>query len=229
MSDNPNSTGTAAAGPGIPAWLSSPAKLPWDIALKIADLAAVPAAEREDCADSLRGLVWANSGCDSRSLSTKLSPALSQAADAARALQAAVCNLSNHDREWLQGFACYDVPHVQELLRTLPRTTSRLATLLGTAIGRYSPSDHIVPAGPKKRGRKQGTVNDPAFHRIVDGVLLCVFVAGGELTLDKNFKTGTLIEVLNVLRPYLPKGVIPNVLPLGTIQKIKTAFSKRPH
>jgi hypothetical protein len=167
MSDSPDSmAGTSAAAPGIPAWLSSPAKLPCDIALKIADLAAVPDADREFCANSLRGLVKTSSGSDSRSLSTKPSPALSQVADAARALQAAVCNLSNQDREWLQGFAFYDVPHVQELLRTLPRTTSRLATLLGIAIGRYSPiTDHIVPVGPKKRGRKQGTFNDPISRR----------------------------------------------------------------
>ena len=212
----------------IPAWLSSSPQLPWEVALKIADLAGILTAERERCADSLRGLVWAKYGLDSRSLSTKLTPALTQAVDAARALQVAVCNLSNHDREWLQRFAYYDGPHVQELVRTLPTTISRLATLLGTAIGRYSPSVHIVAAGPKKRGRKHGTSNDPTFHRIVDDLLLCVSAFGGEFTLDKNFNKGTLIESLNILRPYFPRGVIPNVLPLGTIQKIKTAFSKRP-
>jgi hypothetical protein len=227
MTSNPNSTGTAAA-PDIPAWLSSPAELPRDIGLKIAELAGVPAAEREDCADALRGLVWTTSGSDSRSLPTKPSPALRQAADAARALQAAVCDLSVNDHEWVQRFTYYDEPHVQELVRTLPRTISRLTTLLGIAIGRYrySPLDVVDPTEPLKRGRRPGSFNDPAFHRVVDDVLFCVFAFGGKLTLDKNFEGGTLIAALNELRPYVPAGLIPNVLPLGTLQKIKTAFSE---
>jgi hypothetical protein len=227
MKNNPFLKAGAAAAGGIPAWLSAPQKLPWDVALRITELAVVPVEGREDCARSLGGLVRTCCGWDSRSLQTKPTPALRQAADAARLLQAAVCNLSKDDREWLQGFAYYDAPHTQELLRTLPTTLSRLAGLLSMAIGRFSPLEvNIAAAVPKKRGRNQGTFNEPIFHCVVNGLLLCVFAEGGKLTLDKNLNTGTLIEVLTLLRPHLPNGVIPKVLPLGTIQKIKTAFSK---
>ena len=47
---------------------------------------------------------------------------------------------------------------------------------------------------------------------------------GGELTFDKNKQKGTLVEVLELLRDHLPTGLVPNALPLGTIQKLKTDF-----
>jgi hypothetical protein len=48
----------------------------------------------------------------------------------------------------------------------------------------------------------------------------------GEFTLDKNRQSGTLLKALDILRPHLPKGLVPNALPVGTIQKLKTEFSR---
>lgn len=53
-----------------------------------------------------------------------------------------------------------------------------------------------------------------------------VRAAGGELTLDKNGRAGTLVTALAHLRPYLPPGLIPMELPVATLQGIKALAKK---
>ena len=98
--------------------------------------------------------------------------------------------------------------------------------LFSTAVGEVLLPMAGVATLRKKRGKKPGTVNNPAFHDFVLSLLSGAADAGGELTLDQNFKKGTLADALNILRPHLPRGVIPNALPFGTIQKIKSAHAK---
>jgi len=40
-------------------------------------------------------------------------------------------------------------------------------------------------------------------------------------TLDHINEKGSLIDAINILREHLPKGTVPNKLPLGTLKKIK--------
>jgi hypothetical protein len=56
-------------------------------------------------------------------------------------------------------------------------------------------------------------------------LLLDVRAAGGQLTFDKNSGTGTLVEALALLRPYVRPGIIPNKLP-STLARIKTLDTK---
>src|SRR5665811_1434593 len=76
---------------------------------------------------------------------------------------------------------------------------------------------------PYKVGKRKGTVKDKTLHDLVFGLFSYAAGADGALSLDKNRnfnKEGSaLAEALNKLRPYLPKGVIPDKLPLGTLQR----------
>jgi hypothetical protein len=49
---------------------------------------------------------------------------------------------------------------------------------------------------------------------------------GGRLTLNKNVGTGTLVDALHLLQPYLPPNFIPNALPMSTLAGI-TALDKK--
>ncbi|HJY90261.1 MAG TPA: hypothetical protein VJ255_08280, partial [Candidatus Acidoferrum sp.] len=64
-----------------------------------------------------------------------------------------------------------------------------------------------------------------ALQKLVRDLSLAALAAGGNFTINKNFKTGSLIEALDALRDYLPAGVVPNELP-GTIQKFATDFNQ---
>jgi hypothetical protein len=63
-----------------------------------------------------------------------------------------------------------------------------------------------------------------AFENFLTHLFVDVAETGGQLTFTKDSGTGTLIAALNILGPHLPNGVVPNRLPLGTIQKIKTGY-----
>ncbi len=53
-----------------------------------------------------------------------------------------------------------------------------------------------------------------------------VRAAGGRLTLDKNLGTGTLVEALETLRPYLPPQFVPLKLPYSTLARAKVLDQK---
>jgi len=161
---------------------------------------------------------------------------LLRAAEAARTLNEAVCSLNEVDREQLDKLAAHDTLLQREKrLRgsTEPFQTDELQwtvflldRLFNIAVGKVPPLMVGAAALRNERGRKPKTVNNPSFHEFVWLLLSGAASAGGELTLDQNFKKGTLADALNILRKHLPIGVIPNALPFGTIQKIKTAHSK---
>jgi len=48
----------------------------------------------------------------------------------------------------------------------------------------------------------------------------------GRLSLDKNNKTGSLIDFLRAVTPHLPPGFVPNNLPLSHLQRLKTHWTK---
>jgi len=217
-----------------------PPVLPRDVALRVAGLARVPAQECEPFCDSVCHsvqMVWEQ---DRRSVSSKPRPgrALVQAAQAARALDEAVCSLNKEDREWVDRLVANHAWLAQEerlrdstepfQINELHRTVWLLSFLFNTAVGRSSPVLAGTATLHNQRGRRRGTVKDMTFEVFVRHLLLSAAEAGGDLTLDKNFKKGTLIDALNILRPYIPKGVVPNVLPLGTLQRIKTKYFKSP-
>jgi hypothetical protein len=52
--------------------------------------------------------------------------------------------------------------------------------------------------------------------------------AGGTVTIDKNHGTGTLIDVIEVLRPHLAPGSLPVSFSLSRLQRLKTAATRAP-
>jgi len=79
----------------------------------------------------------------------------------------------------------------------------------------------------RQRGRPAGTVQNSASHDFVHKLSECASLNGGTFTLEKNIRRGTLIEALELLAPYLPKGVDPEKLHPSTLQRIMDAHRKR--
>jgi hypothetical protein len=233
MDESPKST-NAPALEGI----GEPPVLPTDVALQIADLARV--VDPDSFCIGVRDLVKRVSKQDWRSELPRPSEALKKAAKAARTLDQAFGSLNKAERAWVKKlleqepwspeFLMGLVPG-DEPLPELPSTVWRLARLFSLAAGEAVmglPGTNSLSDAP---GRGRGMVNDVMFQHLVFSLLSCAADAGGGLSLNKNkdskdSKDGTLSDALNILRPHLPKGVVPNVLPLGTLQTIKTQHSK---
>ena len=162
---------------------------------------------------------------DRRAVSSKPDHALLKAAKAARTLNEAFCSLNKDDREWVESLIARNNRY-GEFQREFMLTLSRIDDLFNTAIGKPMMTIPGTATLRNKKGRAKGAVKDTIFETFIRHILLFTTDAHGELTFDKDSETGTLVEVLNALREHLPKGVVPNVLPYGTIQRIKTKFSK---
>jgi hypothetical protein len=213
--------------PKMPTKVPLPPRLPWEEAFRISDLARVPPSERELFRDCTCGLVEEIWWRDQEAAPVRPGPALMKAAKAARMLHESQLRLDNQDRDWLIRILEREPAVFRRQFERLPQTMWQLDFIFSTATGTPMRSDNERPSS--NRGRKQGSVNNRVFQKLVRDLLLAAFAAEGELTLDKNFKKGTLIDALEILREYLPTGLVPNVLPLGTIQKIKTRFNESPH
>jgi hypothetical protein len=111
-------------------------------------------------------------------------------------------------------------------INELNLTVWLLATLFNFAINQPSP---IVPGEvrvPDRKSRKSGIGKDMMFEFFLVRILTATAEAGGRLLFNKNDGKGTLIKVLDILRPHLPKGVIPAAPTFWVIQKIKTRQAK---
>jgi hypothetical protein len=75
----------------------------------------------------------------------------------------------------------------------------------------------------KGRGRPAETIRNWQLQQFVGSLWSIVRKYGGDLSYSckENRGTGEMVEVLNIFRPLLPKGLIPNVLPAKTIQRVK--------
>jgi hypothetical protein len=202
--------------------------------LRIAKLADIP--DQELFCDSVCDTVKMIWQVDRRAVGSKPDTALHKAAKAARNLNEAFCSLEKEDRAWVDRIAARHpwlsqeerLSGAKELFQIdeLEQTVWLLGFLFNSAIGKHFPPMPGMTGLRGKQGRSEGSVKDAVFQGFVFNILVCATVAGGDLTMDKNQQTGSLPAALEILRPHLPKGVVPNVLPLGTIQKIKTKHSK---
>jgi hypothetical protein len=227
-----------------------PSELPEHVAEDIAKLAGVPPECWFFC-DYLRDRVWSVWEWDRRAGSSEPGEALKRAAKAARTLREAVGSLNKADREWVEKLLKQDHPYWSEELVNRPPgryslapwvpdqeprlgdlsvKVGALAALFSTAANQ--PAAEMAGSAKLryKSGRRKGAVKDETFHDLVFSLLSNAAEWGGALPLDKskNFKKegGALAEALEMLRPYLPKGVIPEKLPLMTLQRIKTQHAK---
>jgi hypothetical protein len=65
------------------------------------------------------------------------------------------------------------------------------------------------------------------FEMLAWGIFTDVQGSGGNLTLTRHLKRGTLIDFFEALRSMLPAGTIPNVLPLKQLETIKAGTALR--
>jgi hypothetical protein len=216
-----------------------PGVLPREVALEIAELAGVPEARREHFCDLVSQTVYIVWRYDRRAVSSKKpGRAFVQAVEAARVFHEQLQKVSEADREWVASLSkefFADKDHLNELeqLRDkrihvpffggdfggLQRTVYRIAHMLAIAVNK-SP-----PKAPGVSGRSR-TVKDPTFQRFVRDLLINAELAHGRLSLEASAQSGTLIAAIEKLREYLPPGVVPASLPIGTIQKIKNNWRK---
>jgi hypothetical protein len=204
-----------------------PPRLPWNEAFRIAKLARVTPSDRElfrDCACGIAEGIWPS---DQQAVPAKPSPALIKAAKVLQALREAELRLGSQDRAWVKRILEREPSGFMLQFEDMAQTIWKLDFIFSTATG--TPMRSHGHGQLSNRGRKRGSVSNSAFQKLVQDLLLAAHVSGGELTLDKNFKKGSLIEALEILRSYLPPRLIPHALPFGTIQKIKTRFNQRPH
>lgn len=77
---------------------------------------------------------------------------------------------------------------------------------------------------------KTGRPNSPmAFTTLVGWLNGIADECGGRASIDAKQRSGRIVDALEILRQRLPKGIVPNALPCGTIARLKdrrSAISK---
>ena len=206
----------------------------------VAGLAYVPTQQHPLFCDWLCYCVQMVGENPTRAVSSKPSRALIKAAEAAQTLNEAVCSLNKVDRKWVDELVAHDprLCYEERLLRStegfqtdqLHRTVFLLDYLFNTVIGKSPPILSGTARLSMVSGPKKGTVKNPTFHNFVWSLLTGTAEFGGRLSLNKNRneKEGTLVRALDILRDYLPSGVIPYDLRphRSTLQRIRTEHSK---
>jgi hypothetical protein len=211
--------------------------LPKDVALRVADIARVPAEETDQFCDLVYGTVqiawdW------HRGASTEPGQALVDAAEAVRILHKQLGKLKEADRLWLERLVAQtspdkdtrewlerlhgrriDLPWHDGGLRGLQLTVYRLAHLFSIAVGKSPPKGLGKSSAARNR-----TVKDVISQNFVRDLLIDADQTGGTLSLEKNIPKGTLIDAIDVLTEHLPEGVAPEKLSVSTLQRIKSTY-----
>lgn len=91
--------------------------------------------------------------------------------------------------------------------------------------GIYAASTHDCHFAPKRAGGQSkavGGTNLTPLDHLVCSLWIRADRFGWHLTISPHNRTGTLLDLLNLLRPHLP-GVIPNQLDLKRLQRLRGA------
>jgi hypothetical protein len=118
----------------------------------------------------------------------------------------------------------YDFDQYQKMTTALAERSSR-------ALHLARPKPSLNRVGRPARGGLSDPVGPGSFTQFVIRLWWDITAAGGRLTLDKNNRPhpGTLADALELMRPYLPPGFIPNVLPLSTLERIRRRAAEWAH
>jgi hypothetical protein len=84
-------------------------------------------------------------------------------------------------------------------------------------------------AARKGRGRPEETIRNWQLQQFVGRLWSIVRKYGGDLSFSckENRGTGEMVEILEMYRPLLPKGLIPIALPVKTIERIKRTLGTK--
>jgi hypothetical protein len=187
--------------------------------LRLAKIADVPENYREEFCQDISDHMVTIWKMNREALLDK--PALIEAAKAAHSLYQKVLRMNKQDREWINKHIEYfQVPMVEGEIHNLEHTVHNIAIVFSAAAGK------LAPDPPVKIFERRSKVKDRVLWWLVFDLCRVAAELGGEFKLDKNYQRGTLVQALELLRDHLPKGLIPKALPFGTIQKIKSDFSR---
>jgi hypothetical protein len=202
-------------------------KLPRVLAERLAKLAKVPTNERDEFCELISDSVLRLWKRDRRATSSKPDQDLVQAAKAARTLQQTFFRLNKQDREWVENIMHLEMQFMLGEIHHLDSTILNLAMIFSAAIGRPSPLPRHLERILLKRVPPK--IKDQMFRELVFGLLSAAAETRGQFRFDKNYERGTLARALDLLRGHLPKGLVPEPLPVVTIQRLKTDFFRLRH
>lgn len=194
--------------------------VPTHVGRKLAALAGVPVEEQDSFSDLIRlavRLVWER---DRRAFGASAGEGLKRAANAARALHEALGDLETVDREWVERLRDR-TPWYKHWFGETAGAAFQLAHLLSVAAGKAPPPSPSENSRPNRKGRRKGSVGDVIFLDFVRFLLVVTTESKGDLKVENECGTGSLIDALDILRPYLPKKFVPIVPPAGTLQRIR--------
>lgn len=103
----------------------------------------------------------------------------------------------------------------------------RLLWAMTTAAARTAGTSPDITVA-RKRGRREGDVARWPLEKFIREFWNLVRICGGDLSFSRkdNVARGEMVVVLNFLRPLLPSGMIPEVLPGPTIEKVKKQIER---
>jgi hypothetical protein len=201
----------------VPTAVHPPRKLPGVLAERLAKLARVPAEYRDEFCGRISEIVQNAWKRDRRSTGQKPGPRLVYAADAARTLQKEFFRIKKDDRDWVETIKQFQMQFLAGEIDNVEATITNLSMLLNAAVGRPSPLPPHLAKGSLK-------IKDQMLRELVFGLLAAADNTGRKLTFNKNSETGTLAKALDLLRNYLPTGLVPEPLPAAVIQRLKADF-----
>ena len=184
--------------------------------LALADLSDVPAEHRASYFRAVRANVQTAcelDGLTKGGLAKRKRTALHQAA---RTLYDTLGNLNRREREFLKNIL-NDKAEFSFDEDELERAAYQLAKLFSVATGRALPR-----RAEQSRQGGRGTLKHPRFQKFICDFLISTTAAGGNLTLNKNGRDGTLIDAINMLGPHLPNSFNSEALSFSTFQRLKT-------
>lgn len=203
--------------------------MPEDVLQGLAVLANVPAEQREFFFKSVLASVeaaWELDGLVKQGLTSTRSKTL---ASVALSLYETLSGLKRRDRTLIEGILSKAGSIFGRIssggVDGLEQTAYQIARLFSLVIGKAPPRSPSQPWEPPG-GRRLGTVKNWPYQNFVSELLISTSVAGGRLKLDKTPKTGSLIEALEKLTPYLPDGFEPNALSGSTFQRLQAECSR---
>jgi hypothetical protein len=219
-------TAPAAAAPTYP-----PAAQLEVLAARLAKIAKVPANYQHDFSEHILRTVLGVRERDRRSTGVRPGGLLPKAADAARTLQDAFCQMNRHDREWVEHIKKTQVKFIRGEVDDLETAIVNIASVLHAALGKRSTVLKPPKRDPRyalyqQLGMLAPRVKNQPLRELVFGLLHAAQDTGGRFDFNKNSESGALAEALRLLRDgnYLPSGLVPSPLPATTIQRLKNEF-----
>jgi hypothetical protein len=201
---------------------------------ELADLLEVPEVKRNFHYNEILGNV--RDTCELKELSDGLTKEKSaKMLRSALALQETLWDLNRREAEFIDKMLYSKSAFLLNRISAdgtagLREIAHQLALLFSLLSGKAAP--RWPSEGPVRRrrgkspgGRRPGSITNSIFQDFVTQLWISTRVAGGKLSLAKSPVSGkpqgSLLKAIEMLKPYLPDGLVPNVLPARTLEKIR--------